>query len=538
MKIDYQRFDLGKKYQNKNNQHRNNQSSLSFGGFGDVFASAMQNFDSKPMLKIGIIDMLSGILPKTIIDTKEKNVYAGMESCRRESSGLVINCLIPGFLAAGIAKLGKNFIMGKEFDKVPSQKIWANEETLNFLHVNWKKVQDISNPEEKVKQYIKLSLENIQGADGSKNIKWHRIGDIDGIDDFYTKMTKMVLKEGSDFSLKSKELKGLHSELAQKLKASTIIRNADGIPLRTNLNDFLRDTYSMSKAFLSDQVTPDKVDTFASKAKKLLNNKSFLAMGIVSIIALFTQKVNRRITEKQSGKKGYVGYNSIKNEELSPKEKRRLGVGKIASSAGIAAIALATMGSLKPKMLQFSGIMPGMAQARIFSAITDIGRISDSSDATELKETSFREYLGFVNLYVLGDYVQKLCATSVEKLHPGINIMNAASELPKDASALKRVSHWIKDVSVKSFDEIIATDNNVKSLNYRKMAVAGSQLAGIVYSCLALGIVVPKICAHMVKKDEQKRLLAHPEEAGILRNLPAPKNISSQVQKTYSSFLK
>jgi hypothetical protein len=131
------------------------------------------------------------------------------------------------------------------------------------------------------------------------------------------------------------------------------------------------------------------------------------------------------------------------------------------------------MGSFSPKMFQFSGIMPIIAQSRVISAITNIGRISAASDKTELKETTLREYLGFFNLYVLGDYVTKLTATLFEKRYKGLNIMNASSNLPKDANVFKKTMHWLKDVSIKSFDEIDGTVTKAtKSAKFRKNAVA------------------------------------------------------------------
>lgn len=521
-----------KKGLSKNSQKQ----SLAFKGAGDVFTGSVRFMDSNPIVSIALIDLLSMIVPRSVVDAKEKNVNAGMETFRRESSGLVINCLLPGVLSMGLASVMKNGVMGAEFKNIPMEKVWANEETIDFLSSNWQSVQSIPDKEKRLEKFLRMSFDSLEGADGAKNIKWHKVSNAEGVENFYKRLSKEILDEKTPFKLKYKDLRSFHEQLSHSLGASKIIRHADGVPLRTNLQDFIRDTYSLSKAFLDDSVTSENIANFTSKSKKLLNKKSFLAMGLISVAALFTQKVNRYITEKQTGQKGYVGYKTLKNEELDPKEKMQLGIGKLLSSAGIAAIAIATMGSFKPKMLQFSGLMPVVSQSRIISAITNIGRISEASDKTELKESSLREYLGFCNLYVLGDYVQKLTATIIQKRNPSLNILNASKELPKGAGVGKKILHWLKDVSVKSLDEIDGTMKNSSKLKTGRHAVVASQLAGIAYSCIALGIVVPKICANMVKKDEQKRLDSH----NSVLDFAAKKWLNKppeRVLQTYSAFL-
>ena len=43
-------------------------------------------------------------MPRTYVDAKT-NGFAAAETFRRESSGLIVNCLIPGFIVYGVAKV-------------------------------------------------------------------------------------------------------------------------------------------------------------------------------------------------------------------------------------------------------------------------------------------------------------------------------------------------------------------------------------------------------------------------------------------------
>ena len=110
-----------------------------FNGVGDLILQGVQLCERNPMVNVSVLDFSTAIIPRTIIETysgdtvvdedgkkkRKANAFAGMEAFRREASGLVINCLIPGFIVAGIAKLIQRPIM-KGFDKTNLSNIWAN----------------------------------------------------------------------------------------------------------------------------------------------------------------------------------------------------------------------------------------------------------------------------------------------------------------------------------------------------------------------------------------------------------------------------
>src|SRR5574344_1925323 len=83
----------------------------SFTGVLDVAMVPLQVFEANPMLNVSLLDVTTAIAPRTYEESKT-NGFAGFEAFRRESSGLIVNCLIPSFIVLGVASAAKNPIMG------------------------------------------------------------------------------------------------------------------------------------------------------------------------------------------------------------------------------------------------------------------------------------------------------------------------------------------------------------------------------------------------------------------------------------------
>lgn len=66
----------------------------------------------------------------------------------------------------------------------------------------------------------------------------------------------------------------------------------------------------------------------------------------------------------------------------------------------------------------------------------------------------------------------------------------------------KGITHWLKDVSLKSQKEIIAQGTDV-SKNLKKLNIA--QLSGIAYSAVALGVLLPKLNIWMTKHNKKTK---------------------------------
>ena len=66
-----------------------------------------------------------------------------------------------------------------------------------------------------------------------------------------------------------------------------------------------------------------------------------------------------------------------------------------------------------------------------------------------------RDIATFLSLYFLGDYVGKATATMIEN-KTGVMLLNDTKPIEKDANIFKRFWHWVKDVNIKSSEDLIA----------------------------------------------------------------------------------
>ena len=113
---------------------QNNPSFQGFGGnflnkCGDSVLKGIQKCEKNPMLNVAIIDLATAIIPRSIWESLT-NIFAGFEAFRRESSGLIVNCLLPGFVALGAAKLMNKPIMGSKADM---SGCWAGHDGINTI---------------------------------------------------------------------------------------------------------------------------------------------------------------------------------------------------------------------------------------------------------------------------------------------------------------------------------------------------------------------------------------------------------------------
>ena len=144
----------------QNNKGIRNEQTPSFKGVSPLSALfwGMQKCEENPMINVAVVDMMSAILPRTYVESKT-NWFAGFEAFRREASGLVVNCMIPGAIAwLGAVGLNK-FIMPKG---ASLSSCWAEHSLIN-------KITDIysnSNANDKSKAVIEEILLNVEGVDG------------------------------------------------------------------------------------------------------------------------------------------------------------------------------------------------------------------------------------------------------------------------------------------------------------------------------------------------------------------------------------
>ena len=131
-------------------------------GIGSALLFAIQECERNPMINVAVIDMFSAILPRTFVESMT-NWFAGFEAFRRESSGLIVNCLIPGVITLGVATGLNKFIMPKN---IKMAGCWADHSLIDKATSLYSK----SNANDKIKDSLREILANIEGTHGKSNV--------------------------------------------------------------------------------------------------------------------------------------------------------------------------------------------------------------------------------------------------------------------------------------------------------------------------------------------------------------------------------
>ena len=534
------------------------------GGLADLPILLVQQCEKQPMVNVSVLDLSTAIIPRTIVETKESNSYAGFEAFRRESSGLIVNCLIPSFIVMGVASLLQRPIMGG-FHKANLINTWANGDSIDKIHKFYSQAKGAT-PEEKIYNTFRDELGSLSGVDAHTTKHFDEILDIKkdkngnfvgkiGNEKVHNAVNEFVKLTQSD-KYSSKQFKKAYRDIVEEtLVAENIKFHGDKSYFSNNLESLCEDTVKMLRGVVKENITDaDKLTKYFNKAKRLVNWKSIGGLGIIIPLAISMQPINRWITRKTSGRKGapiYKDFNKdTEHKELTTKEKRELLAQKfisIGSMIGVCGLSMFMDRPVLKNIFQFKGIFPTMDQARIISTATFASRMGASEDKNELREATVRDIATFSSFYFLGDYVAKGIATFLEHKHKkeGVHLINRLKEAPdKDANMFKKFWHWAKHTSLKSSDEL-ATHND-------KRLRTICQIGNIVFSLLALGVFIPlytrsktnkKHAAELAKLEAEKHNnsaslnASSPSNGRTSESSKADENLSSNTADDFSKSL-
>lgn len=499
-----------------NNINTTTPKSVPFKGALDgVVTNTLRTLDTNPMANAVGIDLFAMVAPRTYVDTKERNKYAGAETFFREFTGTLIVCLSASWFAKMISHTANKFL-NPETPINPNS--WFSNDSLNYLRSTWENTKN-------TKSYVTNILDDISGRDGKetrkfKDIEWDKIDWIDekkwakfdwddeGLEGVHSKLkdknsiisTITNLIDNKELTPSdSKKLQNIiELRLTNALKADKVTAKNSTNSVSSSLHNLLRDAVDLGRdVFTNPKVKPDEA---IAKILKINKVKSVGALALASTLGLTNQYINRKITEKRTGKKGFVGDLDYKNQTKAKKNdnSKSFRAQKIVASLGMAVMAIGVMKVKSPKdflkKLEFTGPVTSGNVIKTVYASTLIGRFLASDSKDELRETATRDYLGFLNWLVFGGFAAKGVANILDKERK--NLFN----ISKEGNGVK---HWLNDLSLKSHNEIAAQGKEFAKKNMWKMNVA--HVAGLAYSTLALGILLPKlnilITKHKHKND-------------------------------------
>lgn len=463
----------------------------------------LQQCNVNPMFGVSLIDCLTAIFPRTWVDAKT-NGFAAAETFRRESSGLIVNCLIPGFVVLGVAKVLEKF----NKDTNGLSKLWANQKSTETLSGYF------ANANGKTSEYINGVFKDLEFNSG-KN--WNKLD----LDNQEVKAILQKYQNVVDGTITGKEAKKLLKEtelaLLQHTGGAESIRFIkDKKPLGQNLSLLLRDMADL-KPFFAKHI--GDLSKFEKQIEKFVNKKSLIGLAIVIPLAASMQSINRWITRVRSGQEGapiYKDFVSKKNKrEMSAGEKSKFWLNKIGAAAlmvGVAYASLKDKSSLKNifKGLQFTKNMPTMDQCRWIATATFASRMLASEDPNELKEVKWRDIATFMSLYMLCDYVPKGVASLIKKVFK-IDLLNYTKDAPEKSKnkikqAWQSFGHWVNDTHLKSFDE---TALLLKKYPQAKNLRSVCELSSLGFSMLILGMFVPWYVRKQTEIKHKKEMEAN-----------------------------
>ena len=494
----------------------NNINSTTFRGPLDgIVTSALRTCDMNEMVNAVGLDVGAMVVPRAYYDTKKRNEYAGAETFIREISGTFINCLSAGLFAMGISKFASKRIQ-------PEVKInpnsWYSKDSLTTLKKAWDKSGNMD-------KYLNTVFDNISGRDGNKinylkNRNWDKVEWFDekrwnniswnnpkyaGIqnklktkDGFLKAFSDLIKDENITKDDKKNVLSIMEKRLTNVLGAERDTElNIGNEKLSAKLENILRDTHDMGKDIFSKK-SEKEINLAINKISKINKIKAFGAISIASVLGLTNQAINRKITEKRTGRKGFVGdvdYTStFKGEQ---KKDVLLPLKKLGASALMVGMVFSVMGvkNLKQfaRKLEFTGpITSGNAIKTVYAA-TIVGRFMAADNGTELRESMTRDYLGFLNWLVFGGFAAKGVANLLDR--KGEDLFNYKKEG-------KGLGHWLNDMSLKTHNEIASKGEKFARKNIWKLNLA--QASGIAYSAITLGFLLPMLNAKITAEKAKK----------------------------------
>ena len=493
---------INSKYIKENNQNFK-------GSFLDAATKGLQMCDKYPMIGVALTDSVATDVPRTIFDLVKTGVPAAMETARREFSGLFVNCLMPSFIVLGAAKFLNKGTMGKEFSDINLSNSWANGESINKFVETFKNSMDVTSKtttQSEIKTFFNNIFTGLNGRDGDKWVEFSSALGKDKLEEVSELLTKAVFDNSGDKKALKNTLAQVSSLITDTTHAGEILTydiNAKGFG--SNLSELLRDSVDIAQKFTQESVR-NNLDLFGKKATKLVNAKSILGLAIIVPIAMSVQSINRAITRHKYKQKGAPIYKDFEkgntHKEMNAKEKANFFSQKIACAASMVSIALLSM-MKKPsmQMFQFKGMFPTVDQCRWIATSTFVSRMFASEDPNELRESTVRDIASFSGLYFLGDYAAKAAASIIEKIKPDVKLLNRTGKSNAQSPILNRIGDWIKNTYVKSFDEVLPKDKNMRSI---------CELASLGFSIISLGILLPaynrQVTEKKVAQAKQKEL--------------------------------
>ncbi len=494
--------------------HQAGQKSFK-GGPSTAVLTGLRGLNNSPALGACAVDLCSMVIPRTIIEAKNRGKQSGIETFFREVSSCLIHACV------GLIGLGAASAISGNFNKqhgVKAQNIFASADTIKNMSEIWQNAQGQS------KGFFENFVQNIKGLNGNewKSVSKDVSGEIvDGLVALSDKTKAIATATGSKKAELGKEAKQLKDVIISKItkdtgaRASFKLNAVNGTKeISSSLSELVDNAVVLSNSFKTK--SKEKLPSFVNALTKNKTASTLLGLAVCAVLCMSVQPFNRYLTKKRTGQDGFVGVKDRKADES--KEFKALKTG-----AGIAfpIFAISTIGKLSDftSNVQFNSRIPTINQFKFLYGLTIGSRFMSARDKDELRECVIKDTLGFTNWLILGGMVSKLTARALG----GKELINNPAAKETGKKGIKYAANWLTKASVKSFDEVllpnakeIIKDGKVMKFSEllknadaatksKVFKIATSQVAGYLYSGLVLGMGISKLNIFITKKLNEKR---------------------------------
>ena len=348
---------------------RENQS---FKGAGTAGLSLLRGINNSPAIGACAVDLFSMVIPRTLIELKNRGKQAGIEAMFREGTSCFIHACV------GLIGLGASALISGKFNKnnnIKAQNIFANSSTIKNISSLWQNAQGQQD------EFFYKFIENIKGLNGTN---WKGVSQnvsdevVLNMLQLANKTEQMANSSGRTKSVLAKEVKNLKNTVLAQITKDTgakssfylnEIKDSAGNVVQKGVSAGLSELVD-NAVVLSNSFKNKPLEQVSNFAKSLIQNKkssTVLGLAICAALCMSVQPLNRYLTKKRTGQDGFVGV----DDKQANKSKT---FKNIKNFAGIAfpMFAISTIG--KPGDLlsnvQFNSKVPTINQFKLLYGLT------------------------------------------------------------------------------------------------------------------------------------------------------------------------
>lgn len=522
--------------QNAQNRQNNANSQVSFGSAA-AFTQFLSFLETNAAWGASAVDITCMGIPRTTVDFT-RGPDAGLETMRREFSSTVDDAAIGAFGVGAAWLLSQG--LNKQYG-IKAHKILASDETLDILGETW---NEQKGSKEQLNKYLHQLVGSSKGFNPDKveADKNGFVGISKNANNFVERLEKEIKTDSNKMSKETKDyLSALFVDETGAERNVKIERN--GKKIITSLDNFLNDIYNVSKTFIKEDVAKTfanggiKENAFLNSLKKLNRNTAIGGLAIATGIGCSLQPLNMYLTKKKTGKSGFVGVEGREPDKSKGFKFLKFGVAAAACYGVMSTIAKKPIDVLRA--VQFKGLTPTVPQFKFVYGLTIVSRLLSARDKNELRESTIKDSLGFVNWLILGGFVSKLTAAGIEKMAKFKNVGQKFVRY-NEAENGKGGFNWLTKSSIITRKEVLHEEfkkagmsviEGGKALTVKEMLKKAPQsaktrikylnmiqVAGYLWSGLALGFGIPKLNIGITGSIEKKRKA---KEAAELKNKAA-----------------